>query len=132
MLQNNRKKDILFRYTVDISSFDAVLLTHLSSELYGKKMMLYAARMCYSALAYKQAGSMDAEHLRQLALDSCDQLEKHIWYIRMSFGLFGSENTRSEATVSDKDKFSRNSQTSSDNLSDGIAPGDVDSLFDGL
>lgn len=84
------KKDIVFRYTADVSSPDAVLLSYLSSELDGKRMMLQAARICYLALAYKQTATMEPERLRQLALNSCDALEKHIFYIRASFGLLST------------------------------------------
>lgn len=133
MLQDNKRFNFKVRYCPYVNTPDSVLLTYLSSEPDGRKMMLDAARMCYSALAYKQAESMDSEQLRQLALDSCDRLEKHIWYVRMSFGLYGSENTSLRPAISDKDKPSRNLQPLSQDLSNSeVAPADVDSLFDGL
>lgn len=139
MVQGNKRLDFRVRYCPYADTPDAVLLAYLFSELDGKRMMLNAARMCYFALAQKQVGSMNSEQLRQLALDSCDQLEKHIWYIRTSFGLFGDEST-SKALASDfKNKIEKESTLTSqsqplsrsqNSSTDEVTIADINEIFE--
>ncbi len=84
--------DYRVRVQVKTGSPDAVLLDFIRNERHGayshKEMLLWAFRAYWMPFAQQQAGMIQSEaELRQIALRSIYQLEKHIEYIRETFGL---------------------------------------------
>jgi hypothetical protein len=84
--------DYRVRVQVKIGSPDAVLLDFIRNERHGayshKEMLLWAFRAYWMPFAQQQAGAIKSEtQLRQIALRSIYQLEKHIEYIGETFGL---------------------------------------------
>jgi hypothetical protein len=90
--------DYRVRVQVKIDSPDAVLLDFIRNERHGayshKEMLLWAFRAYWMPFAQQQAGTIQSEtQLRQIALRSIYQLEKHIEYIGETFGLDSLEAT---------------------------------------
>jgi hypothetical protein len=112
--------DYRVRVQVKTESPDAVLLDFLRNERQGsyshKEMLLWALRAYWMPFAQQQSarsGQSEAQ-LRHIALSSIYQLEKHIDYIRETFGLVSLESTA---------KVDRQSSYRSDNLArSAIAP----------
>jgi hypothetical protein len=97
------RKRISFSFKHDpyADSPDAAVLTYLKNnpvrEL--KTTVLETLRMCWLAMAYQEQGSLSDFELRQVALNCCDALEKHINYIRTSFRLESPSTNFSQAQV---------------------------------
>ena len=84
--------DYRVRVQVKTGSPDAVLLDFIRNERHGayshKEMLLWAFRAYWMPFAQQQAGAIKSEiQLRQIALRSIYQLEKHVEYIGETFGL---------------------------------------------
>jgi hypothetical protein len=102
--------DYRVRVQVKTESPDAVLLDFLRNERQGsyshKEMLLWALRAYWMPFAQQQyARSTQSEtQLRHIALSSIYQLEKHIDYIRETFGLVSLES-RPKAEVDGLNRY---------------------------
>jgi hypothetical protein len=87
--QTAKRLSFTLRYDVYADTLEAVVLRYLKDKSVRefKTGVIDTLRMCWLAIALKELHELPPDQLKQSALNAIDSLEKHIAYIRATFGL---------------------------------------------
>lgn len=87
--QTAKRLSFTLRYDVYADTLEAVVLRYLRDKSVRefKTGVIDTLRMCWLAIALKELHELPPDQLKQSALNAIDSLEKHIAYIRATFGL---------------------------------------------